>query len=111
MTRNVRYKTAACPTKSESKANFDGTGVQRQEKEGHEKSHYDFHMTFLIRLPCFQPHANFNLRFCPLTAQEIPDLNLYHEMCQSLADAIGLIKKQQLDMQLDDPERCNAFLF
>ena len=26
--------------------------------------------------------------------QEVPDLNLYYEMCQSLADAIGLIKKQ-----------------
>lgn len=48
---------------NESKANFDGTGVQRQEKEGHEKSHNDFHMTFLIRLICFQPRANFNLRF------------------------------------------------
>eukprot|EP00438_Fugacium_kawagutii_P030706 Skav213060 [mRNA] locus=scaffold364:487347:487748:- [translate_table: standard] len=30
-----------------------------------------------------------------LSSQEVPDLNLYYEMCQSLADAIGLIKKQR----------------
>lgn len=34
------------------------------------------------------------LEYSAKKKKEVPDLNLYYEMCQSLADAIGLIKKQ-----------------
>ena len=75
MTQNVKSIF-----KSESKANFDGTGVQRQEKEGHETSHYDFQLTFIIRIPWFQPRANFNLP-C-IWAASWQDIFLHSSKCQ-----------------------------
>ena len=39
------------------------------------------------------------LEYSAKKKKEVPDLNLYYEMCQSLADAIGLIKKQCLKLE------------
>jgi len=59
------------------------------EKEIPRLTPWEFQLAHIMR-------TSMALEYSAKKKKEIPDLNLYYEMCQSLADAIGLIKKQYL---------------
>ncbi|CAK8999971.1 unnamed protein product, partial [Durusdinium trenchii] len=59
------------------------------EKEIPRLTPWEFQLAHIMR-------TSMALEYSAKKKKETPDLNLYYEMCQSLADAIGLIKKQYL---------------
>eukprot|EP00439_Symbiodinium_sp_Y106_P022864 s1523_g2.t2 len=57
------------------------------EKDIPRLTPWEFQLAHIMR-------TSMALEYSAKKKKEVPDLNLYYEMCQSLADAIGLIKKQ-----------------
>lgn len=59
------------------------------EKDMPRLTPWEFQLAHIMR-------TSMAMEYSAKKKKEVPDLNLYYEMCQSLADAIGLIKKQYL---------------
>ncbi|CAE7641678.1 abfD [Symbiodinium pilosum] len=57
------------------------------EKDIPRLTPWEFQLAHIMR-------TSMAMEYAAKKKKEVPDLNLYYEMCQSLADAIGLIKKQ-----------------
>jgi len=57
------------------------------EKDIPRLTPWEFQLAHIMR-------TSMALEYSAKKKKEVPDLSLYYEMCQSLADAIGLIKKQ-----------------